>query len=219
MPLRCYYLHGFASSPGSGKARFYAEHLAELGVACIAPDFNLPDFSTLTVTRMLAQLDAAIESAPPGPVVLIGSSLGGFVALHAANRRRTGPPERPITGLILLAPALDFGSDRVEDPVIDEWRRLGTREVFHHGYGRPMRIGAALWEDAARFDSATIRVEVPILVFQGLRDEVVPPAAAIAFAEARPNVRLRLLDDGHQLKGHLPDMWEESAAFLGLGTA
>lgn len=216
MSTRCYYLHGFASSPLSGKARFYADRLWEVGVPCETPDLNLPDFATLTVTRMLDQVDALVDAAPPGPVVFIGSSLGGFVALHAANRRRGAPSPHPISQLILLAPAFDFGSDEVTTAEIDEWRRGGSREVFHYGHGRPMRIGWELWEDAGRYDSTAVCLDIPILLFQGTRDEVVPPSAAIAFAEGRPNVRLRLLDDDHQLKGHLTEMWRESATFLGL---
>ncbi len=50
------------------------------------PDFNEPEFETLTVSRMIGQLEADIAALPPGPVALIGSSLGGFVAFHAAFR-------------------------------------------------------------------------------------------------------------------------------------
>lgn len=215
--MHCFYLHGFASSPASGKARFFRDHLAERGVPLDAPDFNLPDFRTLTVTRMLDQLDAAIDVRPPGPVTLIGSSLGGFVGLHAAARRHAVPGQsRRITRLILLAPALEFGSDRRLDPAIEEWRTAGWREVFHYAYDRPMGIDYALYEDGRRYDSGRVDLDIPILIFQGRRDEVVRPSAAVEFAECRPNVRLRMLDDDHLLQGHLPEMWRETAAFLGL---
>ena len=51
-------------------------------------DLNLPSFEDLTVTRMLDQTAEAIRQAPRGPVALIGSSLGAFVAVHAAARNR-----------------------------------------------------------------------------------------------------------------------------------
>lgn len=215
--MQAFYLHGFASSPGSGKATFYRQRLAERGVAVAAPDFNLPDFQSLTVTRMLGQLDDAIDAVPAAPVVLIGSSLGGFVAWHAAARRNAIPNQpRPVSHLILLAPAFDFASDRRGDPIVDEWRRTGSREVFHHAFGRAMRVGFTLYEDARRFDSRRAEVRVPVLIFQGTRDTIVPAATVISFAERRPNVRLRLLDDDHQLQAHLPTIWQESAEFLGL---
>jgi len=216
--MQFFYLHGFASSPESGKARFFRDRLAELGLALDTPDFNEPGFESLTVTRMLDQLDALIDRRPAGPVALIGSSLGGFVAWHAADRRNRVPRQaRPVTHLVLLAPAFDFASERRVDPLVDEWRRTGRREVFHHAYDRPMEVGFALHEDARRYDSTRVRLDVPSLVFQGRRDTVVIPSAVVAFAAHRPNLRLRLLDDDHQLKGQLAAIWQESADFLGLG--
>ena len=51
--MQIFYLHGFASSAHSSKARFLAERLTPLGLRLHCPDFNEPDFSTLTVTRMI----------------------------------------------------------------------------------------------------------------------------------------------------------------------
>lgn len=212
-----FYLHGFASSPSSGKARFFADRLAELGLTLECPDLNLPHFATLTVTRMLDQLDAEIDRRTAGPVTLIGSSLGGFAAVHSAARRNgvAGQP-RPVERLILLAPALDFPEGGTLEPIVDDWRRAGRREVFHYGYGQPMDIGFGLYEDALQYNSHRVHLDTPILIFQGGRDQVVNPAAAVEFARCRPGVTLRLLDDDHQLQGHLPEMWRESASFLRL---
>ncbi len=91
--MHFFYLHGFASSPDSGKARFFRDRLAERGIALAAPDFNGPDFDSLTVTRMLGQLDAAIDRAPAGPVALIGSSLEGSWP-GTQPRAETGPRSR-----------------------------------------------------------------------------------------------------------------------------
>ena len=81
---RVIYLHGFASSAQSSKAQFFAGKFAELGIPLVAPDLNAPDFGTLTVTRMLDEVGTVLAQGEPGPVVLMGSSLGGFVAWHAA---------------------------------------------------------------------------------------------------------------------------------------
>jgi len=212
------YLHGFASSPGSGKARYLADRFAERGHTLICPDLNLPDFSTLTVTRMLDQVDRAIDAREPGPVALIGSSLGGFVALHAAARRaRRLDSRHPVSRLVLLAPAFDFGSARdVRHAEVEEWRRTDRLDVFHHAYGRSIPVHYALHEDAQQYDAYAVDVTVPTLIFQGRRDSVVPPETAERFAASRPHVTLRLLDDDHQLQGHLAVMWPEIAAFLGL---
>src|SRR5918994_563063 len=99
--MHIYYLHGFASGATSTKARWLAGKLAPLGIELRCPDFNLPDFSTLTVTRMIADVERWIAADGDGPVALFGSSLGALAADHTAvaNPR--------VKRLILLAPALD----------------------------------------------------------------------------------------------------------------
>jgi uncharacterized protein len=210
--VRVIYLHGFASSARSTKARLLAERLAQYGIGLESPDFNLPSFQTLTITRMLEQAREAIARGP-GPVVLIGSSLGAFVAVHAAARHRE------VDRLILLAPALDFATNRMRDlgsEGLARWKADDRLDIFHYGYGRVMPVGYALYEDAGQYDALGLDVPMPALVFQGTRDTVVEPSVAERFAASRPNVTLRLLDDDHQLLASLPLIWEESREFLGL---
>ena len=76
-PTPALYLHGFASSPESTKARYFAERLATHDVALITPDFNEPDFTTLTMSRMLEQLEHEIDSVG-GRATLIGPIVGAF---------------------------------------------------------------------------------------------------------------------------------------------
>jgi len=210
------YLHGFASSPASSKATRFQRELAAHGVGFSCPDFNEPSFETLTITRMLDQTQQALDGvSAPGPVAVIGSSLGAFVAVHAAARDRRGNVDR----LILLAPALDFGGNRMRqlgEHGIDEWRRTGRLRVFHHGAGEEREIGYALYEDAARYDALTLEVPLPMLVYQGRKDESVSPAMVEQWARGRPNVELHLVDDGHQLTGSMEEIWRNSERFLGL---
>src|SRR4029453_9859739 len=131
------YLHGFASSAQSSKAAFFRAKLAARGIEAVTPDFNRPDFSPVTVTRMIEQVHEALESLPPGPVALIGSSLGGFVAVNSAIREGTR-----VERLVLLAPALDFDGNRLRDlgdRGVDEWRRTNRLEVFHFRLGKRVR--------------------------------------------------------------------------------
>jgi pimeloyl-ACP methyl ester carboxylesterase len=210
------YLHGFASSARSSKAAWLAARCAERGVRLVTPDFNEPDFEGLTITRMLRQVDDTIRSLPPGPVALIGSSLGGFVAVQAALRHG-GRVER----LVLLAPALDFSGNRLRDlgdRGVDEWRRTGTLNVFHYGFGRIMPVSYALYEDTARYDSMDAALDIPVQIFQGRRDTAVDPATVKQWADARPSAELHLLDDDHQLMASLEYMWREMTRFL-WGTA
>jgi uncharacterized protein len=206
------YLHGFASSAQSTKATFFASRLADLGVAVQTPDFNHPDFSTLTVRRMIGQVTRAIDAAPGEPVTLIGSSLGGFVAIQAALQR----PGR-VVRLILLAPALDLSDDRLRelgDRDVEEWQRTNQLNVFHYGYGRTVPIHYELYEDVRRYDALDAVLPMPIQVFQGRRDAAVDPATVERWANARSNVELHLLDDDHQLAASLPYIWEKTSGFL-----
>jgi len=205
------YLHGFASSGQSSKAAFFAARLAPRGVRLQAPDLNEPDFSTLTISRMVAQVGAAIDATGKGPVALIGSSLGGFVAVQAA----LACPR--IARLVLLAPALDFGRHNMGhlgDRGIEEWKAAGKLEVFHYGYGRLLPVHYELYEDAHRHDSYNAVITVPVQVFQGRRDTVVDPETVDRWSRARPNVELHMLDDDHQLLKSLDYLWTEMERFL-----
>jgi uncharacterized protein len=225
--MHVFYLHGFASSARSSKARFFGERLASLGLPLHLPDFNEPDFFTLTVTRMLDQVDAAIAALPTGPVTLIGSSLGAFVAWHAAARRAAKAAaagdgheqSHPVEKLVLLAPALDFGKNRMKDlgeEGLAKWKATNRLEFFHYGYGEPRDVHYELYEDARRYDSTRVTVDAPALVFHGRRDALVEPAMVEQFCAARPSMTLHMLDDEHQLLGHLDLLWRETAAFLNL---
>src|SRR5689334_23367997 len=140
------YLHGFSSSPNSSKARRFQTELARRGVPFQCPDLNEPDFESLTTTRMLRQTSEALARANKGAVALVGSSLGGFVAVHAAAQH-PGAIDR----LILLAPAFDFGGNRLKrlgDQGIETWRREGKLRVRHHAFEEDRDIGYGLYADA-----------------------------------------------------------------------
>jgi pimeloyl-ACP methyl ester carboxylesterase len=211
--MRVVYLHGFASSARSSKAAFFAAKLAGHGVTLETPDLNEPDFSTLTVSRMLAQVAEAIDAAE-GPVALIGSSLGGFVAVQAALQRATR-----VHRLVLLAPALDFGGNRMRElggRGLEGWKGSNTLDVFHYGYGRVVPVHYELYSDASRYDSFNASLTLPIQVFQGRRDAAVEPETVERWSKDRPNVELHMLDDDHQLLGSLDYIWKEMERFLEL---
>jgi len=176
------------------------------------PDLNQPDFSTLTVSRMLQQVEDRIAALPPSDVTLIGSSLGGFVAVEAAARQ-VHRSRQPITRLVLLAPAVELEWDRwteIGPRGIDEWRRAGDIEVFHYAYQEHRRLSFAFYEDATRYRPAAHRLALSMVIFQGRHDESVSPAVVERFAAGQPDAALHLLDDGHQLKNNLDFIWRET---------
>ena len=127
------YLHGFASDPGSTKAQFFRARLAQEGIALEIPDLA-PDFTHMTMTGMLGIVEAILAR---GPAVLLGSSLGGYLAALAAARH----PDR-VRGLVLFAPAFGFGARweaRIGPAALARWRAEGTAPVHHYGLGRHRR--------------------------------------------------------------------------------
>jgi uncharacterized protein len=208
------YLHGFASSPQSTKVRYFSDRLQEHGVPLVCPDFNAPSCRTLTITRMLEQLEGHVARAGDAPLVLIGSSLGGTLAILAAARW----PAR-VARVVLLAPAVMFakpGHHLLPPERIEEWRRRGLLPFFHHAGNEERELDYAFYEDSLGYDAFNAVVPQPTLIFQGLRDASVDYRTVEQFANTRPNVTLSLLDDDHQLIASLPRMWNDIQPFLGV---
>lgn len=204
------YLHGFASSIHSTKGTFLSQKFQEQGIEVLTPDFNEPDFSTLTVTRMVEQVERILDALPPGPVTLIGSSLGGFVAVQVALRRT-------VDRLVLLAPALDFNGERMHeigDRSLTEWEKTGELNVFHYGYGRMLPVHYGLYTDVCGYDCVNAKLSMPILIFQGRRDVAVSPQMVEQWASSRPNVELHMLDDDHQLGASLDYIWKTTSNWM-----
>jgi uncharacterized protein len=209
-----FFLHGFASSSRSTKAAYFRQKLAPLGVTFQCPDLNEPDFSTLTMTRMLEQLEDELGKAPGVPAALIGSSLGGTLAILASARLAERIDRRA-----LLAPAVMFakpGDHMLPPERIEEWRRAGAFPFFHYAYGEERPLGFAFYEDSLNYDAFNTPIVQPTLVFQGMRDTSVDYRTVEQFAKARANVTLSLLDDDHQLTASLPRIWNDVAPFLEL---
>jgi pimeloyl-ACP methyl ester carboxylesterase len=214
-PVTVIYLHGFASSSSSTKAGYFAGRVREHGTTFRRPDFNEPDFATMTLTRMLERLAVELTAAE-GPVALMGSSLGGALAILGAVRF----PER-VDRLVLMAPAVMFakpGHHLLPPERIEEWRRRGALPFFHYAYGEERPLNFSFFEDSQQHDVFGASFAQPALVFQGLRDASVDHRTVEAFAKTRPNVTLSLLDDDHQLIASLPRMWTDVAPFLGLAS-
>jgi hypothetical protein len=207
MTPRLAYLHGFASGTASTKAFYFRARLADLGVDLAVPDLAR-DFRRMTVGSELAVVEQLLAD---GPMILIGSSLGGYVAALAAERH----PEL-VPGLVLLAPAFGFverWEARLGEETVARWRREGTLQVFHYGKGREDALGIELLDEGSAHP-ALPDPPCPALVFAGRRDASVPLAAIEPFAEARAGRELVVLDAGHELTEVLEPIWQLTRGFL-----
>jgi uncharacterized protein len=196
-------LHGFASTPLSTKAQFFKSRLP---MDILQIDGG--DFQSLTITGQLAVVDAAVHG---DRVILMGSSLGGYVAALYAVRHAN------VERLVLLAPALAFPKrwrDRFTASEMEQWRKTGARMFYHYGYKEERALGYQFVEDALNYEDDP-DFHQPALIFHGLRDDVVPASVSREFAAGHSNVELRLVDSGHELTDVLDFMWEETARFLG----
>lgn len=228
--MRIVYLHGFASGPLSNKAQFFRARFEERGVPVEVPQLDEGHFETLTVTGQLAVIDRAViqsrdrvtpgavgqavsppAKSPKDRVTLMGSSLGGYLAALYASRY----PEN-VDRLVLLAPAFQFPSrwrKRFEGEELAEWRRTGWKNFYHYSFKSDRRLGYRFVEDAVQYEDEP-DFRQPALILHGTRDEVVPAEVSEQFALHRSNVRVSLVESGHELTDVLDKLWLETASFL-----
>lgn len=207
------YLHGFASSPRSTKARYMQQKFKHLGLTLHTPDLNLTDFSTVTLSKLLNYLNRTyLESNQP--LVIIGSSLGGFLAVQLAAQSPL------VQKLVLFAPAFGF-SQRIAKTLGEEniakWQQDGSREFYHYGLKRNVNLQFQFFVDAQNYSEEKLTRSLPILIFHGLQDEVVPASLSEEFMKRRSQVTLKLLSDDHALGNDLDNIWQDTKQFLAIG--
>ena len=203
------YLHGFASSPQSYKAQYMQSKFAELGLTLHVPDLNLDDFTTVTLSEQLAYLDRTYLHNQE-PSLVIGSSLGGFLAVQLAARNPF------VQKLVLFAPAFGF-SQRIAQNLgtenISKWQESGIREFYHYGLKRNVNLQFQFFVDAQQYSEENLTRSLPILIFHGIHDQVVPAALSKEFAKQRSQVILKLLDDDHALGKDVESAWQDIQSF------
>ncbi len=211
------YLHGFASSPGSRKARAFVAWGAARGLTIEALDLRVPSFEHLRFSAIKARVRAAID-ASGGPdrqglarAVLIGSSLGGLAACRVAEE------DARVCAVVAMAPAFQLvprWRAQLGEGAWDAWRRVGSREVEDHATGSRSRVDFGFVDELEALDVGLPDVRVPTLVVHGTKDDVVDIAGSREFARGQPHIRLVEVDDGHELGASIARILEEAEAFL-----
>lgn len=201
------FLPGFRSDMTGDKATALATFCAERGLAMLRFDYSghgasSGDFLDGTIGAWASDAWAAIDALTAGPVILVGSSMGGWIALLTALAH----PDR-VAGLIGIAAAPDFTEQLMLNSMIPSERatleRDGVLYVLSQ-YGDPTPITKALIDDGARHLVLTGRIPIrcPVRLLHGQADPDVPWEFALRIAEQleTPDVQVALIKDGdHRL--------------------
>jgi len=201
------FLPGFRSDMTGDKATSLAAFCAERGQAMLRFDYSGHGasggkFADGTIGAWTADALAAIDRLTEGRLILVGSSMGGWIALLAALAR----PGR-VAGLIGIAAAPDFTEALIwQAMTFEERARLMRDGVLRipSQYGEPYEITRALVEDGRNhlLLNAPIALDCPLRLLHGQRDPDVPWEMALRIAEqvTGSDVRVILVKDGdHRL--------------------
>ena len=209
-----FWLSGFNSDMQGTKAVALDAWAAEQGRACVRFDYSGHGtsggkFVDGTIGRWLEESAAVFSAFCDGPQVVIGSSMGGWMALLLARQiaRLGGASRASVAGLVLIAPAPDFTEELM-------WKTFSPAvraEIENKGvwlrpsqYGEPYPITRALIEEGRNhlLLGGAIDVGCPVRILQGAQDPDVPWQHAFALAHRLPaeDVVLTVIQDGdHRL--------------------
>ncbi len=191
-------LDAYAAQHGLGAIRFdYSGHGASGGA-----------FRDGTISRWLQESLAVLDHLVPQRVILVGSSMGGWIALRLAQELRRRAKGPAVVGLVLVAPAPDFTNELIEPNLTEEQRcSLAERGFFEEvsEYSPEANIYTRdLLEDgrANQVLSGIIETGCPVHILQGMQDPDVPYRHALKLMEFLPaeDAVLTLIRDGdHRL--------------------
>lgn len=206
-----FWLSGFKSDMSGTKAEALAGWALERGRAATRFDYSGHglsggDFENGSITDWLEEARAVFDRFCSGPTIVVGSSMGGWIALLLALA--IGDPDR-IKGLVLIAPATDFTEElmwkqRFTDEIRDTIMRDGSWRQPSEYSDEPYVITKKLIEDGRShlILDTPLRLGCPVTILQGARDPDVPWRHAERLVEALPDddVTFTLLPDGdHRL--------------------
>lgn len=202
------WLGGFHSDMAGAKAQVLADQARATGGGYLRFDYfghgeSDGDFGDGTISRWREDALAVIDQLTEGPLVLVGSSMGGWLACLAAIAR----PDR-VKALVLVAPAPDFTeklmapelSEEARAAIARDGRWIRPSEYDEDGYP----ITRALLEDGARWSilPGPVPIDAPVRILQGGADPDVPWTHALELANAlnADDVVFTLVKDGdHRL--------------------
>ncbi|HWA20382.1 MAG TPA: alpha/beta hydrolase [Devosia sp.] len=205
-----FWLGGFRSEMTGSKASAIDAWGAAHGEAVTRFDYSGHgqsggDFNDGTISRWLEEA-LAVFGTTEGPQIVIGSSMGGWLALLLIRElRRRG--EIRVAGLILIAPATDMTEALIWKGFTKKQRKLMETQGYVEvpsDYGAPYRLSRAFIEDGNQhlLFGRAIETACPVTIIQGGRDRDVPKEHALKLVQhlITDPVTFTLIPDGdHRL--------------------
>jgi len=203
---------GFRSAHTGEKAAAVAGWARSKGHACLRFDWlghgtSDGPFAAFRVSEAVGDAAAALGTVrrPGQPLLLVGSSMGAWIALLLAARGLADP-----AGMVLVAPAVDFVSRRLAELPGPLREALQAHGVVHvpdaYNPGGTYPISRDFLDDALALEpgDALLPVPCPVRILHGTADEAVPVATARRLARLLPDATLTEIEGGdHRLNGHI----------------
>jgi pimeloyl-ACP methyl ester carboxylesterase len=209
------WLGGYKSDMKGTKAVALADWARAAGRACVRFDYfghgeSEGAFTDGTIGRWLGDSVAVFDACCSGPQILIGSSMGGWLALLMvrALKRRGGNAAASIAGMVLIAPAVDFTEElmwkRFTPEIKRELEQTGVWTRPSQYSPEPYLVTRQLIEEGRNhlLLGSMIETGCPVRILQGVEDPDVPWQHAVALTSrlASDDVVLTLVKDGdHRL--------------------
>ena len=225
-----FWLGGFKSDMQGTKAVALDAWAAEHGRSCVRFDYSGHgesggDFADGTIGRWLQESVAVFGQFCVGPQVVIGSSMGGWMALLLAREFARRPASRAsLAGLVLIAPAPDFTEELMWKGFSPEVRhQIETSGVWLRPseYGDPYPITRNLIEEGRKhlLLGSAIEIGCPVHILQGAQDPDVPWKHAFALVHRLPadDVVLTMIQDGDHRLSRPQDIARILAAIAEMG--
>jgi pimeloyl-ACP methyl ester carboxylesterase len=226
-----FWLGGFNSDMKGTKALALDEWAAQHGRAYVRFDYSGHgesggSFAEGTIGQWLEDSLAVFERFCAGPQVVIGSSMGGWMALLLARELAKRPREASLAGIVLIAPAPDFTEELMWKGFSPEIRQqIETTGVWlrpsPYGDGAPYPITRALIEEGRNhlLLGGSIDIGCPVRILQGRQDPDVPWQHAFALAHRLPaaDVVLTMIQDGDHRLSRPQDIARIIAAVAEMG--
>lgn len=208
------WLSGFLSDMGSTKATAVADWAAEQGLPMLRFDYSGHGLSGGDLVRAaigdwLEESIAVWDLMGEGPRIVIGSSMGGWIALLLARHLAQARRSQELAGMVLIAPAFDMTEAlmwrELPQAAKDEIERSGVTYV-PSAYGDPYPITRHLIEEGRShlIEGHAFDPGCPVRILQGMQDPDVPWRHALALVDllAGADVELTLVKGGdHRLSG------------------